>query len=120
VPVGDSPVLLRNGLQCGLWRGFQSNYFRCKSGLRWPAQFLYVNQSPLNATVSFSPFPGQLELNPIAERGRSIGTGEGISQLIVTTKHLIAHVKKDFTIDNVRLEAYARNAFSLPDGKPGQ
>jgi hypothetical protein len=120
---GNNAVLLRNGLRCGFdeWRGFQSNYyFRCKSGLRWPAQLFYVNRGPLNATVSFSPFPAYLGLSPIDERGRYMRADEPRSQLTVTTKHIIAHVKKDFTMDNVRLETYARNAFSPPDGTPGQ
>jgi hypothetical protein len=95
------PMNVLPGVQC-----YKSNFdlVRCRSALRWPRQLLEVKYEHWTGTIgplpSYSPFPGEMNLNPIDDRTVGPASSGPITILI---REPIAHVRRDIEVRNFRL-----------------
>jgi hypothetical protein len=95
------PVNVLSGVQC-----YQGNYglLRCRSALRWPPQLLEVKyddyEGPIGPLPSYSPFPGEMNLNPIDDR--PVGPAPS-GAITIEIREPVAHVRRDVEVRNFRL-----------------
>lgn len=95
------PMNVLRGMQC--YKG-SFELVRCRSVLRWPRQLLEVRYDdyagPIGPLPSYSPFPGEMNLNPIDDR--VVGpTPSGA--ITIEIREPIAHVRRDVEVRNFRL-----------------
>ncbi len=77
---------------------------RCRSALRWPPQLLEVKYDdyagPIGPLPSYSPFPGEMNLNPIDDRG--VGPAPS-GDILIAIREPTAHLRRDLEVRNFRL-----------------
>ncbi len=66
------------------------------------ATFSRNDTRPLGEAVSYSPFPAELGLNPVEGRV-PFGSPSYGSEATVTIKEPIAHIRRDFSLGEVRI-----------------
>ncbi|HWE51956.1 MAG TPA: hypothetical protein VG273_19340 [Bryobacteraceae bacterium] len=103
---GKKPENVIDGLQCFL-AGIPATQFVCRSPFRWPngivsASFSSNDVRQLGQAVSYSPFPAELGLAPIEWR-EPPGAPTSSSEVTVTIKKPIAHIRRDFSLGELRL-----------------
>jgi hypothetical protein len=102
IEVKKTPVYVMDGLQCSM-----GPYDRllCRSAFRWPAELVTANVSLLNQVSSYSPFPADMNLNPI--KGYSVtGSPTSVSEVTFTFKEPLAHFRRDFEATGVDLDDF--------------
>jgi len=82
----------------------------CRSAFGWPRALVYSsfgqNLDPLFQSISYSPFPGGLGINPI-EAHWSVSAPPRTTEVTIVMKEPIAHFRRDFEIHNVHLPDFA-------------
>jgi hypothetical protein len=114
IPLSDEPVNASDGLQCytdtvhAEWDVF------CRSPFRWPGRLVYAKLGRTDAnsfeqTISYSPFPAELNLNPIETRWASSyasGPPPNVPDVTIVVKEPLAHLRRDFEARGIRLSAF--------------
>jgi hypothetical protein len=107
IPLQGAPVNALDGVQCYL--GAFDQFF-CRSAFRWPAKLVYAefgtDISPLTQSVSYSPFPATLRLDPI-ETHWAPSLPHSAHEVTVVVKEPLAHIRRDFELRGVRVTASA-------------
>jgi hypothetical protein len=114
IPLSDEPINASDGLQCytdtvhAEWDVF------CRSPFRWPGRLVYAKLGRTDAnsfeqTISYSPFPAELNLNPIETRWASSyasGPVPNVPDVTIVVKEPLAHLRRDFEARGIRLSAF--------------
>jgi hypothetical protein len=114
IPLSDEPINASDGLQCytdtvhAEWDVF------CRSPFRWPGRLVYAKLGRTDAnsfeqTISYSPFPAELNLNPIETRWASSyasGPPPNVPDVTIVVKEPLAHLRRDFEARGIRLSAF--------------
>jgi hypothetical protein len=108
------------GLQCAaesdtlrtLWN------VKCRSPFRWPARLVYQRLGDTDEntippqSVSYSPFPADLSLDPIETRQSTVSAGgpgpkPAIRDFTIIVEEPLAHLRRDIQARNVQLNDFA-------------
>ena len=107
IPLTHQPVNALEGLQCYL--GAFEQFF-CRSAFRWPARLVYAkfgaDTSPLTESISYSPFPSGLHLDPIETRWAP-SLPRSAREVTLEVEEPLAHVRREFEASGVRLTGSA-------------
>lgn len=107
IPLQRNPVNVLDGLQCYL---DDSDQTFCRQMLRYPRKLLYLSgrdlTSALSGIASYSPYPGELSINPVVYMGYASVILPG-QEVTVIAKEPLAHIRRDFEIQNFRLDDFA-------------
>jgi hypothetical protein len=105
IPLSHTPVNALDGLRCHL--GIFDQFF-CDAAFGWPARLVYARfgeiTSPLTESVSYSPFPSGLHLDPVETRWAP-SLPRSAREVTVEVEEPLAHVRRNFEIQGVRMEA---------------
>lgn len=124
LPLSDQPANALDGLQ-GYTNVVSAEWdVYCRSAFRWPARLIYAKLGHTNAnsfaqSISYSPFPAGLNIEPIETRWASAfasGPPPTVRNVTIVVEEPLAHVHRDFEARSVQLNV---TAFS-PDGGPLQ
>ena len=74
--------------------------------MRWPGHLIYAKLSetdlrPFEGFISYSPFPAELEFNPIQQRAVSVPPSS--RQVTIVAKERLGTSRCDFEIPDIRL-----------------
>ncbi len=124
LPLSDQPENALDGLQCYTSVVSAEWDVYCRSAFRWPARLMYAKLGHANAnsfaqTVSYSPFPAGLSIEPIETRWASAfasGPPPTVRDVTIVVEEPLAHLRRDFEARGVQLNV---TAFS-PEGGPLQ
>jgi hypothetical protein len=114
IPLSDEPSNTLDGLQCytdparAEWDVF------CRSAFRWPDRLVYAKLGQANANsfaqfVSYSPFPANLNIDPIETRWASAyayGPTPNVSDVTIVVEEPLAHLRRDFEAHDVQLDRF--------------
>jgi len=107
IPLLEKPVNVLKRLQCQLGA---FDVVNCRSAFGWPRALVYSsfgqNLDPLFQSISYSPFPGELRINPIAAHW-SVSAPPRTTEVTIVMKEPIAHFRRDFEIPKVYLRDFA-------------
>jgi hypothetical protein len=117
--LSDQPANALDGLQCYTDVASAEWDVYCRSAFRWPARLVYAKLGRSNAnsfaqTVSYSPFPAGLNIEPIETRWASafaFGPRPNVRDVTIVVEEPLAHLRRDFEARGVRL-----NGFAFPPG----
>jgi hypothetical protein len=83
----------------------------CRSAFRWPARLVYAKLGHTNANsftqvVSYSPFPGGLNIDPVETRWASAyaaGPAPEVRDVTILVEEPLTHLRRDIEVRDVRL-----------------
>lgn len=111
IPLTNRPANALDGLQCytDVVKAEWDVY--CRSAFRWPSRLIFARLGHTNAnsftqTVSYSPFPASLEIEPVETRwasGFASGPAPNVRDVTIVVKEPLAHFRRDFSRGNVPL-----------------
>ena len=107
IPLQQKPANVMDGLQC-----YEAAFdtLNCRSAFRWPASMVYssfgTGLDPIFQMISYSPFPGSLQLNPI-ESHWGLGAPASARDVTIVLKEPVAHFRRDFEFRGVHLADFA-------------
>jgi hypothetical protein len=115
IPLSEEPTNAPDGLQCytDMVRAEWDVY--CRAAFRWPARLVYAKLGRTNANsftqfVSYSPFPANLNIDPVETRWASAyasGPPPNVRDVTIVVEQPLAHLRRDFQVQNVRLDEFA-------------
>ena len=113
IAMQKKPVNVIDNIQCSLV-GLPVGVFGCRAPFRWPAGIVSAafGQNDIRAlgqTVSYSPFPAELGLDPVEGRFPSGATTKE-DEVTIRVKEPIAHIRRDFALGVVAIETIASYA----------
>jgi hypothetical protein len=114
IPITDEPTNASAGLQCYTDQVSAEWDVFCRSAFRWPSRLLYAKLGSTSAnsfkeSVSYSPFPADLGLNPIETRWASAyayGPPPTVRDVTIVAEEPMAHLRRDFEAPGVRLSDF--------------
>jgi hypothetical protein len=56
--------------------------------------------------MSYSPFPADLDIDPVSQFFSLTATARQVSEVVIQSQEPLAHVKREFEIDGLRLEEF--------------
>lgn len=111
IPLTNQPSNALDGLQCytGVVKAEWDVY--CRSAFRWPSRLIYAKLGHTNAnsftqTISYSPFPASLDIEPVETRwasGFAASIAPKVPDVTIIVKEPLAHFRRDFAADNIPL-----------------
>lgn len=114
IPLTSRPSNAPDGLQCytDVVKAEWDVY--CRSAFRWPARLIFAKLGHTNAnsftqTVSYSPFPATLEIEPVETRwasGFAASIAPKVPDVTIIVKEPLAHFRRDFAAGNVPLDDF--------------
>jgi hypothetical protein len=115
IPLSDEPSNALDGLQCYTDTVRAEWDVYCQSAFRWPARLVYAKLGRTNANsfaqfVSYSPFPANLNIDPIETRWASAyasGPAPNVRDVTIVVEEPLAHLRHDFSASDVRLDEFA-------------
>ena len=125
VPFGDSAVPVPGVGVCAASRGAnrQTYFLICSSAFRFPPALVsysfiqsaketaqYAWTSPRSRPISYSPFPAEPGISPVSQDFTLAAIHEPFSEGRVNTLQALAHIRRNFEIDNLRLGDFQRDA----------
>jgi hypothetical protein len=103
IPLKLGPMNAQDGLQCFSGGFLGGDYMLCRSLFRWPGRLVHAKDTVADfgdSTISYSPFPAELNLNPLQIRwAESVHADEAT----IVTKRPLAHFRCDFEQGGLRL-----------------
>jgi hypothetical protein len=115
IPLSEEPSNAPDGLQCytDMVRAEWDVY--CRAAFRWPARLVYAKLGRTNANsftqfVSYSPFPANLNIDPVETRWASAyasGPPPTVRDVTIVVEEPLAHLRRDFEAQGVRLDEFA-------------
>ena len=113
IPVSRRPRNVSENLQC-YTEHVQSDWnVFCKSALRWPEKLIFarlenLSEEGVREAISYSPFPGEFNINPISIAWASAfaygpAPKSPIRNVTFTMEEPLVHLRRDFERANVRL-----------------
>ena len=114
IPLKQGPKNVQDGLQCfsGAFAG--GDYMLCRSMFRWPASLVSAEGTVAefgDSTISYSPFPAELDLNPLQIRWAESVHAE---EATILTKKPLAHLRREFERTGLKLEDFEPRPVPLP------
>lgn len=114
IPLSDEPINASDGLQCYTDTVHAEWDVYCRSPFRWPRRLVYAKLGHTDAnsfeqTISYSPFPAELNLNPIETRWASSyasGPPPKVRDVTILVKEPLAHLRRDFEARGIRLSTF--------------
>jgi hypothetical protein len=121
VPFGDRSVPVPRVGVCSASRGAnrQSYFLICSSAFRFPAvlvsyRFIQSAKDTLQEVwsstepraISYSPFPADPGINPVSQDFTFSTVPVPLSEATVDTVEALAHIRRDFEINNLRLGSF--------------
>ncbi len=114
IPLTDEPTNVSNGLQCYTDQVSAEWDVFCRLAFRWPSRLLYAQLGSTSAnsfkeSVSYSPFPADLGLNPIETRWASAyayGPPPSVRDVTIVAEEPLAHLRRDFEASGIRLSDF--------------
>jgi hypothetical protein len=117
MPFGSGFFKAPAGLQCAAESDALRTAWnvRCRSALRWPARLVYEKlwdseDNNIPQSVSFSPFPADLSIDPIEAR-QSVtsmpGPAPAIRNVTIIAEEPLAHLHRDIEARAVELDDFA-------------
>jgi hypothetical protein len=118
VPFGDHLVPVARVGVCSASEGAtrQSSFLTCTSAFRFPpllVSYRFMQSTPESAqdvwtateprAISYSPFPAQAGINPVSQDFTFSSAPVKVSEARIETAEILAHIKRSFQIDNLRL-----------------
>jgi hypothetical protein len=118
VPFGDRSVPVPRVGVCAASRGAnrQSYFLICSSAFRFPPMLIsysfiqsaketaqYAWTSPQPRSISYSPFPAEPGISPVSQDFTLAPLHELFSEGRVDAVEALAHIRRSFEIDNLRL-----------------
>jgi hypothetical protein len=111
IPLSNQPVNALDGLQCYTDNVRAQWDVYCRSAFRWPARLVYakLGQTDANSfteSVSYSPFPADLDIEPVQTRWASTyasGPTPIVEDVTIVTEEPLAHLRRDFKMRDVQL-----------------
>ena len=106
IELAGPPANVMDGLQC--YAGFVHDIF-CRSAFRWPDRMVDAKGATADTRaftefISYSPFPAEISINPIATRWASAPAfGKRLDEITIVVAEPLAHVRRDFELAGVRL-----------------
>jgi hypothetical protein len=104
----SSPQLVMDALQC-YDGGF--NELECRSPFRWPNRLVAQTspiRNPLTGLISYSPFPANLQLDPIVRKAPvyySATPLEAERQVTIEVEEPLAYLRREVEVRDIRLNA---------------
>jgi hypothetical protein len=121
IPLSDEPSNAPDGLQCytDVVKAEWDVY--CRSAFRWPARLVYAKLGRTNAnsfaqSVSYSPFPASLNIDPIETRWASAyasGPPPTVRDVTIVVEEPLAHLRRNFEAGGVRLDQFAYSSVKV-------
>lgn len=86
----------------------------CRSAFRWPARLVYAKLGRTNANsfaqfVSYSPFPANLNMDPVETRWASAyasGPPPTVRDVTIIVERPLTHLRRDFEARDVHLDQF--------------
>ncbi len=111
LPLSDQPANALDGLQCYTNVVSAEWDVYCRSAFRWPARLIYAKLGHTNAnsfaqSISYSPFPAGLSIEPIETRWASAfasGPPPTVRDVTIVVEEPLAHLRRDFEARGVQL-----------------
>ena len=115
LPLSGQPANALDGLQCYTNVVSAEWDVYCRSAFRWPARLVFAKLGRTNAnsfaqTVSYSPFPAGLNIEPIETRWASAfasGPPPTVRNVTIVVEEPLAHLRRDFEARGVQLNVAA-------------
>lgn len=115
MPLTDQPANAPDGLQCYTQKVKAEWDVYCRSAFRWPARLVYAKLGHTDANsftqfISYSPFPANLNLDPIETRWASAyaaGPSPIVRDVTIVAEEPLAHLRRDFEAQGVQLNEFA-------------
>jgi hypothetical protein len=116
IPLTGQPSNAPDGLQCytDVVKAEWDVY--CRTAFRWPARLVYAKLGHTNAnsftqSVSYSPFPASLNIDPIETRWASAYAAgpapfEPVRDVTIIVEEPLAHLRRDFEAHDVQLDKF--------------
>lgn len=123
IPLSDQPANAPDGLQCYIDTVRAEWDVYCQSAFRWPARLVYAKLGHTDANsfaqfVSYSPFPANLNIDPIETRWASAyasGPPPNARDVTIIVEEPLVHLRRDFQAYNIQLDQFANpKAFVIP------
>jgi hypothetical protein len=116
IPLSNQPANALDGLQCYTDVVKAEWDIYCRSAFRWPARLVYAALGHTNAhsfaqTISYSPFPAALSIDPIETRWASAYAAgplptKPIRNVTIMVEEPLAHFRRDFEAVGVPLNEF--------------
>jgi hypothetical protein len=128
IPVSDEPSNAIDGLQCYIDSVRAEWDVYCRSAFRWPSRLVYAKLGRTDAKAfaqfaSYSPFPANLNIDPIETRWASAyaaGPPPNVRDVTITVEEPLEHLRRDFEARDVHLDQFAYPSFLIgPAPTPG-
>jgi hypothetical protein len=108
IPAASFPANVTDSFRCLLQKPRFDQHpdkvtMRCRAALRWPADTLAVDGRLLASQDSYSPFPADLRLDPIIDRGSKTFVSGTKQQFQFTSMKPVSFGRATFEIPNIRL-----------------
>jgi hypothetical protein len=116
IPLTSEPSNAPDGLQCytDVVKAEWDVY--CRAAFRWPARLVYAKLRHTNAnsftqSVSYSPFPANLNIDPVETRWASAyAAGPApfvpVRDVTIIVEEPLAHLRRDFEAHGVHLDEF--------------
>ncbi|HTW63699.1 MAG TPA: hypothetical protein VME17_03745 [Bryobacteraceae bacterium] len=126
IPLTDEPSNAPDGLQCYTDSVRAEWDVYCRSAFRWPSRLVYAKLGHTNAnsftqSVSYSPFPANLVIDPVETRWASAyaaGPTPVVHDVTIIVEEPLAHVQRDFEMHGVHLDELAYPTVRYLSGPP--
>jgi hypothetical protein len=114
IPLTNEPTNASGSLQCYTDQVSAEWDVFCRSAFRWPSRLLYAKLGSTSAnsfkeSVSYSPFPADLGLNPIETRWASAyayGPPPTVRDVTIVAEEPLTHLRRDFEASGIRLNDF--------------
>ncbi len=106
IPVQGRAVDALNGLRCG--NGLLDQLY-CRSAFRWPGSRVYAKfgmsgPEAFTPSISYSPFPANLDFNPIERHW--VSTPRYAKEATLISKQPLSHFRRDMEFQALRLKDF--------------
>jgi hypothetical protein len=114
LPLTDEPTYTSDGLECYTDNVRAEWDVYCRSAFRWPGRLIYAKlghtaANSFQQAVSYSPFPADLNINPIETRWASAyaaGPAPNVRDVTIIVEEPLAHMRRDLEARGVRLSDF--------------
>jgi hypothetical protein len=111
IPLSDRPATALDGLQCYVDNVRAEWDVYCRSAFRWPARMVsaklgHTDANSFEQAVSYSPFPANLNIEPVETRWASAfasGPAPLVRDVTIVTEEPLTHLRRDFEARGVKL-----------------
>jgi hypothetical protein len=124
IGITAKPANVQDGLQCYAANAHSEWDVFCRSAFRWPSRLIYaqVGDGTANAftqSVSYSPFPASIRINPIETHWASAyayGPPLTVRDVTILTEEPLVHLRRDFAVNSVPLSelAFPKEQMGVP------